>query len=162
VKDARAALHHARAAIVASGTATVQALTIGTPFIVVYRVSPLTYKILKRLVRYPPEIPATPDADGNLPIAMPNLIAGRRIVPELINDRFTAANLAATLRPLLDDTPARAQMIAGLAEARTRLLPAPDAGSTAPANPIHRVCDAAESLLRAATPTTPQTPAARV
>jgi lipid-A-disaccharide synthase len=93
---------------------------------------------------------------------MPNLIAGRRIVPELINDRFTAANLAATLRPLLDDTPARAQMIAGLAEARTRLLPAPDAGSTAPANPIHRVCDAAESLLRAATPTTPQTPAARV
>jgi lipid-A-disaccharide synthase len=141
VRDAREALHHARASIVASGTATVQALTIGNPFIVVYRVSSLTYSILKRLIRYPTEIPAQPDADGNLPIAMPNLIAGRRIVPELLNDRFTAANLAAALRPLLDDTPARAQMIADLAETRAKLLPIPDS------NPIQRVCDAAETLL---------------
>ncbi len=144
VRDAREALHHARASIVASGTATVQALTIGNPFVVVYRVSRLTFAILKRLVRYPAEIPAQPDADGNLPIAMPNLIAGRRIVPELLNDRFTAENLAAALRPLLDDTPARAQMIADLAEARARLLPDPAA------NPIQRVCDAAEALLDAA------------
>jgi lipid-A-disaccharide synthase len=142
VPDAREALHHARAAIVASGTATVQALTIGTPFVVVYRVSPLTFAIVKRLVRYPVEIPAQPDADGNLPIAMPNLIAGRRIVPELLNDRFTAENLAAALEPLLAATPARAQMIADLAEARAKLLPNPDS------NPIHRVCDAAEDLLR--------------
>jgi lipid-A-disaccharide synthase len=141
VPDAREALHHARASIVASGTATVQAVTIGNPFVVVYRVSALTYAILKRLIRYPAEIPAQPDADGNLPIAMPNLIAGRRIVPELLNDRFTAANLAAALRPLLDDTPARTQMIADLAQARASLLPAPGL------NPIHRVCDAAESLL---------------
>jgi lipid-A-disaccharide synthase len=141
VPDAREALHHARASIVASGTATVQALTIGNPFIVVYRVSPLTFAIVKRMVRYPAEIPAQPDADGNLPIAMPNLIAGRRIVPEFLNDRFTAENLAAALRPLLDDTPARAQMIADLAEARAKLLPTPDS------NPIHRVCDAAEGLL---------------
>ncbi|MDP9050126.1 MAG: lipid-A-disaccharide synthase [Acidobacteriota bacterium] len=144
VRDARAALHHARAAIVASGTATVQALTIGNPFVVVYRVSSLTYKILKRLIRYPAEIPAQPDADGNLPIAMPNLIAGRRIVPELINARFTAANLAAALRPLLDDTPARAQMIADLAETRAKLLPTPGL------DPIHKVCDAAEALLQSA------------
>jgi len=74
---------------------------------------------------------------------MPNLIAGRRIVPELLNERFTAANLAAALRPLLDDTPARAQMIADLAETRARLLPTPTS------NPIHRVCDAAEDLLGA-------------
>jgi lipid-A-disaccharide synthase len=146
VPDARAALYHARASIVASGTATVQALTIGNPFVVVYRVSSLTYKILKRLIRYPAEIPAQPDADGNLPIAMPNLIAGRRIVPELINDRFTAANLASALRPLLDDTPARAQMIADLAETRARLLPTPGL------DPIHRVCDAAESLLQSTAP----------
>jgi lipid-A-disaccharide synthase len=142
VPDAREALHHARASIVASGTATVQALTIGNPFVVVYRVSAVSFAILKRLVRYPAEIPAQPDADGNLPIAMPNLIAGRRIVPELLNDRFTAPNLAAALRPLLDDTSARAQMIADLAEARAKLLPAP--GS----DPIQRVCDAAESLLQ--------------
>jgi lipid-A-disaccharide synthase len=141
VPDARAALHHARASIVASGTATVQALTIGNPFIVVYRVSALTYAILKRLVRYPTEIPAQPDADGNLPIAMPNLIAGRRIVPELLNQRFTAQNLAAALRPLLEDTPARAEMIVDLAETRAKLLPIPNS------NPIHRVCDAAEALL---------------
>jgi lipid-A-disaccharide synthase len=141
VPDAREALYHARASIVASGTATVQALTIGNPFIVVYRVSPLTFAIVKRLVRYPAEIPAQPDADGNLPIAMPNLIAGRRIVPEFLNARFTAENLAAAFGPLLADTPARSQMIADLAETRAKLLPTLDS------NPIHRVCDAAEDLL---------------
>jgi lipid-A-disaccharide synthase len=142
VSDAREALHHARASIVASGTATVQALTIGNPFVVVYRVSALTYAIAKRLVRYPAEIPAQRDADGNLPIAMPNLIAGRRIVPELLNRRFTAENLAAALGPLLDDTPARAEMIANLAETRAKLLPTPAS------DPIQRVCDAAEALLK--------------
>jgi lipid-A-disaccharide synthase len=144
VPDARAALHHARASIVASGTATVQALTIGNPFVVVYRVSPLTFAIAKRLIRYPAEIgdeAALKDADGNLPIAMPNLIAGRRIVPELLNQRFTAANLAAELRPLLDDTPARVRMIADLAETRARLLPDPAS------DPIQRVCDVAQQLL---------------
>jgi len=146
VSDARLALRHARASVVASGTATVQALTIGNPFVVVYRVSPLTYMLAKRLIRYPAEIPAQPDADGNLPIAMPNLIAGRRIVPELLNARFTSASLAAALRPLLDDTPARAQMLADLTEARARLLPAP--GFHPAHDPIARVCDAAMELLR--------------
>jgi lipid-A-disaccharide synthase len=144
VPDAREALHHARASVVASGTATVQALTIGNPFIVVYRVSRLTFAIAKRLIRYPAEVgdeATLKDSDGNLPIAMPNLIAGRRIVPELLNKRFTAANLAAELRPLLDDTPARSKMITDLAETRARLLP--DAAS----NPIRRVCDAAQQLL---------------
>jgi lipid-A-disaccharide synthase len=144
--DAREALFHARASIVASGTATVQALTIGNPFVVVYRVSALSFAILKRLIRYPAEIPAQADADGNLPIAMPNLIAGRRIVTELLNQRFTATNLAAAIEPLLADTPARARMIADLAEARAKLLPAPGA------NPIHRVCAAAETLLRSDSP----------
>jgi lipid-A-disaccharide synthase len=156
VPDARAALHHSRAAIVASGTATVQALTIGTPFVVVYRVSPLTFAIAKRLVRYPVEIPAQPDADGNLPIAMPNLIAGRRIVPELLNARFTAANVAAALRPLLDDSPERARAIADLAEARASLLPTPDS------DPIQRVADAAEALLESRLAPVARIPAANV
>ena len=72
---------------------------------------------------------------------MVNLIAGRRIVPELINDRFNPAELAVALRPLLADTPARAQIIVDLAATRARLLPAPTA------NPIQRVCDVVEALL---------------
>jgi lipid-A-disaccharide synthase len=96
VPDAREALNHARASIVASGTATVQAAVIGNPFLVVYKVSPLTFRLAKRLVRYPSEVwSASPDAHGNLPIAMVNLIAGRRVVPELIQQQFTAANVAA-------------------------------------------------------------------
>jgi lipid-A-disaccharide synthase len=145
VPDAREALYHARAAVVASGTATVQALTIGNPFVVVYRVSALTYAVVKRMIRYPREIPALPDEDGNLPVGMVNLVAGRRIVPELLNRRFTAENLAAALRPLLEDTPARREMMADLAEARARLLP--ESG----ADPIGRVCDAVEGLMEQGT-----------
>jgi lipid-A-disaccharide synthase len=141
VDDAREALHHARASIVASGTATVQAAVIGNPFIVVYRVSPLTFALAKRLIRYPIEIPAEIDKDGNLPIAMVNLVAGRRVVPELLQARFTAENIVATLGPLLADGPARERMISDLVETNLKLLPA--AGSSS----IVEVCDAVESLL---------------
>jgi lipid-A-disaccharide synthase len=143
VPDAREALHHARASIVASGTATVQAAVIGNPFVVVYRVSPLTFRVAKRLVHYPPEIwPLNQlDADGNLPIAMVNLIAGRRIVPELLQHNFTAQKVAAALRPLLSATPERNQMIADLANVRRALQPTPENNS------IQRVCDAVEALL---------------
>jgi len=156
VDNARTALFHSRAAIVASGTATVQALTIGNPFVVVYRVSSLTFALLKRMVRYPVEIPAECDGDGNLPIAMANLVAGRRIVPELLNRRFTAANLVAALRPLLDETPEREAMVAALAEARARLLPA--SGE----DPIRRVSDAVEELLQSSAAGVPRTSATNV
>ncbi len=161
VPDAREALHHARASVVASGTATVQALTIGNPFVVVYRVSALTFALAKRMVRYPAEIPALSDADGNLPVAMVNLIAGRRIVPELLNRRFTAANVAAALSPLLDETPQRRQMIADLAEARIKLLPT-SAQTGQPADPIRRVSDTVVELLQAASAAVPRTPATNV
>jgi lipid-A-disaccharide synthase len=143
VPDAREALYHARASVVASGTATVQAAVIGNPFVVVYRVTPLTFRLAKRLVRYPAEIwnPPQVDLDGNLPIAMANLIAGRRIVPELLQTRFTAENVAAALQPLLADTRERDQMIANLAEVRRALQPPPGTGS------IRQVCDAVEALL---------------
>jgi lipid-A-disaccharide synthase len=129
--------------VVASGTATVQAAVIGNPFVVVYRVSPLTFLVAKRLVRYPPEIwnPTQVDLEGNLPIAMANLIAGRPIVPELLQDRFTAENVAAALRPLLADGPDRDRMIADLAEVRHALQPPPGTGS------IQQVSDAVEALL---------------
>jgi lipid-A-disaccharide synthase len=143
VPDAREALHHARASVVASGTATVQAAVIGNPFIVVYRVSPLTFRLAKRLVHYPLEIwpPANLDADGNLPIAMVNLIAGRRVVPELLQTRFTAENVAAALRPLLANGPERDKMIADLAEVRRSLQPPPGTGS------IQQVSNAIDELL---------------
>jgi lipid-A-disaccharide synthase len=118
---AREALHHARASVVASGTATVLAALVGNPFLVIYRVSALTFALAKKLVAYPEEIPAPLDQQGNLPVAMVNLIAGRRIVPELLQDQFSAENVAQTLAPLLADTPARAAQIAALAEVRTRL-----------------------------------------
>ncbi len=106
--EARAALFHARASVVASGTATVEAALIGNPFVVVYRVSPLTYAIAKRVVSVPH-------------VAMANLIAGRRVVPELIQHDFTAQNIFQQLQPLLPDGPSRESRIQGLAAVREAL-----------------------------------------
>ncbi len=145
VKDARSALFYARASVVASGTATVLAAVAGNPFVVVYRVSDMTYRVAKRLVRYPAEIPAQVDEVGNLPVGMVNLIAGRRVVPELLQERFTAGNVAAALRPLLEDGPERSRMIADLAEVRAKLLP--EAGSQGRRTAIQRVADVVEGLL---------------
>ena len=111
-------------------------------FVVVYKVSPLTFRLAKRLVHYPPEVwSAGLDTYGNLPIAMVNLVASRRVVPELIQQNFTAANVAAALHPLLEDTPQRAQMVADLAEVRRALQP--PTGTSA----IQRVSNAVEALL---------------
>ncbi len=149
--DAREALHHARASIVASGTATVQAAVIGNPFVVVYRVSPVTFAVAKQLVKYPPEILdpeiVQEDADGNLPIGMVNLIAGRRIVPELLQGRFTAENLEEALTPLLGETPERARMIADLADVRSRLV-VRNAETGAAIDPIRRAAEVILGLLR--------------
>ncbi len=108
VEDARAVLHHARASVVASGTATVEAALIGNPFVAVYRLSALSYAVASRLVRLPH-------------VAMVNLIAGRRIVPELIQDEFTPQNILRTLQPLLQEGVVRTKMIAELAQVRNAL-----------------------------------------
>ncbi|HZP07667.1 MAG TPA: lipid-A-disaccharide synthase [Terracidiphilus sp.] len=107
-EDARATLFHARASVVASGTATVEAALIGNPFIVVYRVSALTYAMAKRMVKVPH-------------VAMANLIAGKRLVPELIQHDFTAAKIVQQLEPLLPDGPERQSMIEGLGSIRDAL-----------------------------------------
>ena len=103
-------LFHARASIVASGTATVEAALMGNPFVVVYRVSRLTYAIAQRVVDVPH-------------VAMANLIAGRRIVPELIQDDFSAANIVGHLEPLLPDGPPRQSMKQELERVRALLKP---------------------------------------
>ncbi|MGH9718128.1 MAG: lipid-A-disaccharide synthase [Candidatus Acidiferrales bacterium] len=95
-------------AIVASGTATVEAALLGTPMIVIYRVTPITAAILRHMVR-------TRD------FGMVNLIAGRRLAPELIQDDFTPGNLASEIGRLLNSESARDEMKRGLAEVRVKL-----------------------------------------
>jgi len=108
VEDARAALFHARASVVASGTATVEAALIGNPFVAVYRVSPLTYAIARRMVKVPH-------------VAMANLIAGKRVVTELIQHDFTASNIVQHLEKLLPDGAARQSMMKELGAIRNAL-----------------------------------------
>ena len=136
VDDARAALFHARASVVASGTATVEAALIGNPFVVVYRVSPLTYAIAKRVVTVPH-------------VAMANLIAGKRVVPELIQHDFTAANIVQHLRRLLPDGVDRESMKMELKAIRERLN-ARTAGRNQESGAIERV--AAITLTQLQTP----------
>ncbi len=108
VNDARVALFHCRASVVASGTATVEAALIGNPFIVIYRVSPLTYAIARWMVKVPH-------------IAMANLIAGKRVVPELIQRDFKAENIVEELERLLPDGPSRQSMMRELVRIRILL-----------------------------------------
>jgi lipid-A-disaccharide synthase len=108
VRDARAALFHARGSIVASGTATVEAALVGNPFVVVYRVSPVTYWIAKRVVTVPH-------------VAMVNLVADKRLVPELIQDDFTEGRIVQELELLLADGFVRSEMMAGLAAVGQKL-----------------------------------------
>jgi lipid-A-disaccharide synthase len=105
------ALAAADCAIVASGTATVEAALLGTPMVVVYRVAPVTASILRHMIRTPF-------------IAMVNLIAGRLVAPELIQDEFTPEAVATEVRLLLDSPDAREEAKAGVAEVRAKLGPA--------------------------------------
>jgi lipid-A-disaccharide synthase len=136
---ARAVLFHARASVVASGTATVEAALIGNPFVVVYHVSPVTYAIAKRVVKVPH-------------VAMANLIAGKRVVPELIQHDFTAANLVQHLVPLLPDGTPRQSMKMEL-EAIRKVLHGPLAqpGSDVP-GAIERVASIVVEEISAASP----------
>jgi lipid-A-disaccharide synthase len=124
-RDAAASLFHARASVVASGTATVLAALMGNPFVAVYRVSPVTYAIASRLIELPH-------------VTMVNLIAGDRIVPELIQDTFTAKNIVRELTPLLVDGDQRERQMAALAAVRQR-LEASNSTSTVREGTIHRV-----------------------
>ncbi|HWF13735.1 MAG TPA: lipid-A-disaccharide synthase [Candidatus Acidoferrales bacterium] len=104
------ALGAADLAIVSSGTATVEAALMDAPMIVVYRLSPLTAGIARLLVRTPM-------------FAMVNLIAGKRVVPELVQKEFTPDRVFGEAIRLLDSAGARAEMRLGLAEIREKLGP---------------------------------------
>nr|WP_268801067.1 lipid-A-disaccharide synthase [Pseudomonas sp. BSw22131] len=78
------------AVLIASGTATLEALLYKRPMVVAYRLAPLTFWVLKRMVKSPY-------------VSLPNLLAQRLLVPELLQDAATAYSLAQTLLPLLDN-----------------------------------------------------------
>jgi lipid-A-disaccharide synthase len=107
--DGWALLHHARAALVKSGTSTLQAALAGTPLVVTYRVHPATFRLAQRLVRVPH-------------VGLVNLVAGERIAPELLQDDATPPRLAAALLPLLDpDSRERRAALRGLERVRAAL-----------------------------------------
>lgn len=126
VEDARAALYHARAAVVASGTATVEAALIGRPFVVVYRVSRLTFAIAKRVVKV-------------RFAAMVNLIAGREIVPELLQEDFRADRVAELLKKLLAEGPERVAMERDLAAVAAALRGGKKEGNARAMKSVERV-----------------------
>jgi lipid-A-disaccharide synthase len=134
VPEALPALHHSRAGIVASGTATVEAAMMNTPFVMVYRVSPLTYLLGKPRVKIPR-------------FAMVNLIAEEEVVPELVQHNFTAEKVVARVKEILPDGLARSRMLEGLARVRA-CLRAPAGASEAEKHPADR---AAEIILALAT-----------
>lgn len=102
------ALAWSTAAIVASGTATIEAALLGRPMAVVYRVSPVTAFLARRMV----------DIDF---FSMVNILAGKEVVKEFIQERFTAENVAAEIGRLLDDPEARASMAEALKHVAARL-----------------------------------------
>ena len=101
-------LSTAAVALVASGTVTVQAALHGCPMVVVYRLSPLTYRLGRPFVHVDT-------------FAMANLVAGRKVVPELIQDDFTADATAAEALKVLDDAGYAARVRAELATVRAKL-----------------------------------------
>ena len=132
VPESLPALWHSRAGIVASGTATVEAAMMCTPFVMVYRVSPLTYALGKPRVKVPH-------------FAMVNLIAGEEIVPELVQHDFTAQKIVTQLNKIIPDGPARDRMLEALARVKARLR-APQPASGPAQHPADRAAEAILSI----------------
>jgi lipid-A-disaccharide synthase len=102
------AMAHSDVALAASGTVTVEAALLGTPMVTFYRVTTASWLAGRFLV--------------NVPFySMVNLIAGRAVVPELMQEQMTGENLAREARRLLADPAARDEMKRGLAEVRDKL-----------------------------------------
>jgi len=114
-------------ALVTSGTATLECALLACPMVIAYRLSPVTMAVARMLVR------------GVEYIGMPNIIAGRRIVPELVQREVSPARLAAEAEAILDDEPRRLAMIEDLRAVRTLLG---DAGAA------ERAADMAAALVR--------------
>jgi lipid-A-disaccharide synthase len=130
--DGWSLLHHARGALVKSGTSTLQAALAATPLVVSYRVHPMTFFMARHLVDVPH-------------VGLVNLVAGERVAPELLQDDATPERLAAALLPLLEEgSTAREKSLQGLARVKDALAPREPARSAA-----ERVVDLAAELIGA-------------
>lgn len=102
-------LANARGAVIASGSATVEALILGCPMVIIYRGSKLTtleYRLRGKHIQF---------------IGMPNIIAGREICPELVAEAATPSSISELMLALITETPQRTKMLDELAEARVIL-----------------------------------------
>jgi lipid-A-disaccharide synthase len=120
-------------AFVASGTATLEAALCGAPMIVVYRTSPLSFALGRRLIRVPW-------------ISLANIVAGEQVVPELLQDEVRADRLEAEGLALLSSAGATARMKEGLARVAERLGPA--GGSARAAEAVLEALEARPGGLR--------------
>jgi lipid-A-disaccharide synthase len=100
---ALAAVPGCRLALAASGTATLECALVSVPMVVVYRVSRTTYLLVRPIYRLPY-------------VCIVNILAGRRLVPELLQGRANAESIAQAAQPLLQDGPERNKMLTGLRE----------------------------------------------
>ena len=104
----REALAYARAAVVASGTATLECAALGTPLVAVYRLSASTHFLARRLVKLDR-------------FALCNIVAGEDVAPELLQDEVTPARILKALLPLWDDGPERTLALERAARVRGKL-----------------------------------------
>lgn len=107
-QETHALMQCATAALVTSGTATLEVGWYGTPFVVVYRTSPLTFAIGRALVRV-------------RHIGLVNIVAGRTVVPELVQGDCTAASMAAAVEPMLLDASVQERVRSALGVVRASL-----------------------------------------
>ena len=126
--DTLTLLAHSRAAIVTSGTATLEAALVGTPQVACYRSTGgrFTYEVMKRVLKISH-------------VTLPNLIAGRGVIPELLLHLCTSEAITENLIPLLRDTPERIAMLDGYAEIRARLAVDGDPADNAAADIVKRL-----------------------
>ena len=123
--DTHNAIGHSEFAVVASGTATVEAALAGTPMVIIYRGSELNWRLIRPLIRL--------DTFG-----MVNLIAGRRIVPELMQHEATGEKIALEVTAILSDPARLARMRQELGRVRELLA---EAGSSASERAAQAVID---------------------
>lgn len=107
-EDIRAAINYSTAAITTSGTASLECAVLDTPEAVCYKLSGISGFLAKRLNKSPF-------------VSMANLISGRRVVPELLQNDVTPQNILKAVQPLLQNTNERREMLDGFSDVRRAL-----------------------------------------